>query len=165
MNLLELQPALGVIVLLGKGAEVESTRHFAREMTRRRASRVEVWDEGDVSALENSQQGLADLLIEAGAEVNPMSEPKRLSHQGKYRQLAAWLSNQEVDVVRASFGEVEEVIGLPLPPSSRNHVPHWHSYGGSAVARAIIDAGWRARDVNLTAETVRFQRVRSVPTE
>jgi hypothetical protein len=52
VNLLELQPALGVIVLLGEGADVESTRNFARDMVRRRASRIEVWEEAKVAALE-----------------------------------------------------------------------------------------------------------------
>jgi hypothetical protein len=48
-----------------------------------------------------------------------------------------------------TFAEVEEVLGFPLPNSCRNHVPHRHSDEGSAVARAIIDAGWKASRVNL----------------
>lgn len=162
VNLLELQPALGVIVLLGEGPEVESTRQFARDMVGRRASRIEVWDEPKVAALEIGEvTAVTELLVDAGADIATPAGGPEIPHSGKYRQLSVWLAGQDADNIQASFGQIEEVLGLPLPASCRNHVPHWHSYKGSAVARAIIDAGWRARDVNLTAETVRFERVRS----
>lgn len=79
-------------------------------------------------------------------------------HTGKYQALYTWLSHQERDSVRLTFAEVESILGFSLPPSSRNHLAHWYSYGGSAVGRAIRDAGWRAHDVNLTAETVKQLR-------
>jgi hypothetical protein len=41
-----------------------------------------------------------------------------------------------------------------LPDSCRDHPAHWHSYEGSAVARAIIDAGWHASQVDLNATAV-----------
>lgn len=41
LNLLDLQPALGIIVLLGEGADVESTRAFAQTMIDRRPQRAE----------------------------------------------------------------------------------------------------------------------------
>lgn len=78
------------------------------------------------------------------------------THHGKYVKLFDWLRRQPGPSVAASFRKVEEVLGFPLPPSSRRHLPHWYGYKGSAVARAIIDAGWRATDVNLTAERVTF---------
>ncbi|MDO8108292.1 hypothetical protein Q6348_13915 [Isoptericola sp. b441] len=57
-----------------------------------------------------------------------------------------------------AFSDVEDVLGLPLPPSARNHLPHWYGYEGTALGRAIRDAGWRASGVNLTAERVTFVR-------
>ena len=48
------------------------------------------------------------------------------------------------------------ILGFPLPDSCRSHSPHWYSYAGSAVARAIIDAGWHAANVNLSLESVTF---------
>jgi hypothetical protein len=160
VNLLELQPALGVIVLLGEGAEVESTRQFARDMVNRRASRIEVWDESRVSSLESGElAAVTELLVDAGTDLAAAVEDPRVVHRSKYRKLSAWLVAQDEQSIRASFREIEEIIGLPLPSSSRNHVSHWHGYRGSAVARAVIDAGWRARDVSLTAETLRFERV------
>jgi len=59
---------------------------------------------------------------------------------------------------RATFAEIEEVIGMPLPPSCRKHPAHWSGYEGSAVARAIRDAGYRAVQVDLVRETFTFVR-------
>jgi hypothetical protein len=49
---------------------------------------------------------------------------------------------------------LEQRAGIVLPESSRNYLPHWYGYRGSAVARAIIDAGWHASNVDLEAGTV-----------
>jgi hypothetical protein len=62
------------------------------------------------------------------------------------------------DYVETTFSEVEEIIGMRLPPSSRKYLVHWHSYDGSAVVRAVHDAGWRARDVSLERELITFAR-------
>jgi hypothetical protein len=79
-------------------------------------------------------------------------------HTGKYRGLWEYLRKQESDAVPMSFEAIERLLGFALPASSRAHNAHWSGYKGSAVARAIADAGWRATSVNLTAETVRFVR-------
>jgi len=79
-------------------------------------------------------------------------------HTGKYRPLWSWLVERNADEVTLSFSDVERILGFQLPPSSREHVPHWHGYKGSAVARAIIDAGFRSRNVDLGSERVTFVR-------
>lgn len=56
--------------------------------------------------------------------------------------------------VRISFSDLERKAGIALPDSSRAHVAHWHSYQGSAVVRAIVDAGWHAAQVDLNAGMV-----------
>lgn len=85
-------------------------------------------------------------------------ERHRREHHGKYRPLWKWLQEQEADRVETTFEQIEQLLGFPLPPSSRRHQPHWHSYEGSAVVRAIIDAGWRAQNVDLQNERVDFVR-------
>lgn len=84
--------------------------------------------------------------------------PERVyqEHQGKYRPLWSWLKDQEGRTLRVRFVDIEERLGFKLPPSSRKHQAHWHSYDGSAVVRAIVDAGWRAHRVDLANETVVF---------
>lgn len=79
-------------------------------------------------------------------------------HVGKYRSLWQWLAAQTADELSLTFGEIEEVIGMPLPTSCRRHPAHWHSYEGSAVARAIQDAGWRASNVSLNHQHLTLRR-------
>lgn len=55
-----------------------------------------------------------------------------------------------------TFAELEELMGGPLPRSSREAERHWVSYDGSAVVRAIQDAGWKATAVDLATERVTF---------
>ena len=80
-------------------------------------------------------------------------------HRGKYRALWEFLLGRSDAEVTLSFADIERILGFPLPASSRRHVQHWHGYGGSAVARAIADAGWRARGTDLSAQRVTLYRV------
>lgn len=81
-------------------------------------------------------------------------------HSGKYKPLFEHLRRAHGQgPLRLTFEEVESILDFKLPPSSRRHLPHWYGYGGSAVARAIQDAGWRARRVDLDRETVEFHEV------
>jgi hypothetical protein len=80
------------------------------------------------------------------------------SHTGKYRQLWRWLQDQGRDEISLTFSDIEQVLGIPLPNSARRHPTHWYGYEGTALGRAIRDAGWRASQVNLTDETVLFIR-------
>lgn len=68
-----------------------------------------------------------------------------VQHVGKFRALWAWLRDQPGAELPVTFDEIEEIIGTPLPRSWRTHPAHWSSYEGSAVARAIQDAGWTAQ--------------------
>jgi hypothetical protein len=163
MNLMDLQPALGVIVLAGEGAKVEGTRAFARLMVARHAARVEIWDEEQIEAL-TSADGLRDLAEGLPVETaQPQSreaawpEPVGLGHN-KYAALSTLLLEEKRDRIEVSFGDIEEVLGFPLPPSSRNHAAHWSGYAGSAVVRAIKDVGWSASHVDLKGEHVVLER-------
>jgi hypothetical protein len=83
-------------------------------------------------------------------------DPEIESHTGKYRALWRWLKDQDRDEIRLSFADVEQILAMPLPPSARIHLPHWYGYDGTALGRAIRDAGWKASQVNLTDERVVF---------
>jgi hypothetical protein len=159
LNLIDLQPALGVIVLAGTGSEVEATRQVARAMATRHAARIEIWDEARVAALVSGGDAEVEgVLADLPAETLSVPEsPARASR--KYGPITDWLAVQARDDIDVSFRELEEHLGLPLPPSCRTHVAHWHSYRGSAVARAIHDAGWRAHHVDLRGERLALHRV------
>lgn len=84
-------------------------------------------------------------------------------HAGKYQALWAWLSDQVADDIPVTFNQVEEILGMDLPPSARNYLPHWYGYEGTALGRAIRDAGWKASGVNLTSERLTFVRDAGTP--
>jgi hypothetical protein len=99
-------------------------------------------------------------LTEIGAAASEMA-PKtagvptgELAHTGKYRPLWEWLLQQERREIAISFAELERQADITMPDSCRAHVAHWHSYQGSTVARAMIDAGWHASRVELNAGTL-----------
>ena len=79
-------------------------------------------------------------------------------HSGKYRSLWAWLRNHDGDRLAIGFADIEAAIEMHLPVSCRTHAAHWSGYDGSAVARAIHDAGWRASKVDLHNERLVFVR-------
>ncbi len=157
MNLMDLQPALGVIVLAGDGPEVESTRSFARLLVERHGARVAIWDEAQVETLRVGGTELRDLFDGLSVET---TQPETNEVSGrKYAALSNWLVGEKRDRIEVSFDEIEEVLGFPLPPSSREWASHWSGYKGSAVVRAIKDVGWRATNLDLEAERVVLERV------
>ena len=160
LNLQDLGAGLGVIVLLGTGEKVESLRRFARAMVDRATSRVVIWSETDIEALASQSP------TNPTTHSLPIStEPTRIfsagptrEHTGKYRKLWRWLLAQTDDPPRMSFSDIERILGFRLPPSSRKHPAHWSSYEGSAVVRAIVDAGWKATQVSISSETLVLER-------
>ncbi|TDO30978.1 uncharacterized protein DUF1524 [Kribbella sp. VKM Ac-2527] len=86
------------------------------------------------------------------------AEEARPGHAGKYQALWRWLDDNSADEVRLTFDEVEQILGLPLPPSARDYQTHWKGYSGTALGRAIRDAGWRAVTVGLNEQRVVLQR-------
>ena len=126
-----------------------------------------------LNALEDEQQALTRTLHQAQDALTALA-PERIEeevageentpseHTGKYRKLYTHLCNyQGPEPLRMTFSAVEDILGFSLPPSSRRHLPHWYGYEGSAVARAIRDAGWKASRVNLEDETVEFRKYHS----
>lgn len=154
LNLIELQPALGVIVLAGDGRDVAATQEFARALVARHAARIEVWDDAR----------LYETLLRPTSAASPPPPDDRRDAAGvptgspKYGAITAWLRAEPRDRFDVSFREIEGRLGFSLPPSSRRYPAHWSGYEGSAVVRAIRDAGWRARHVDLRAERVTLER-------
>jgi hypothetical protein len=167
LNLQDAGLALGIIVLAGSGKKDDSLRQFARVLADRPGTKVLIWTDHDVLALSEGRPAVelpVDMLVDIGVEPldrvpgeksAPPDRPAR-RHTGKYRPLWEWLMGQEHRPITVTFGDIERVLGFPLPDSCRTDFPPWHGYAGSAVARAIIDAGWRARQVQLNSGTVTF---------
>ena len=81
--------------------------------------------------------------------------------RGKYRNLYRHLCSLEALEWRATFGEIEAVIGFKLPKSARKHRPWWGNQrgeNGHSHARAWSAAGWETAEVDMAAETLLFRR-------
>ena len=83
----------------------------------------------------------------------------------KYDPLRSYLTKLKQDEWRASFGEIERMLGFPLPYSARTYPAWWgndqHSEGRHA--QAWLRAGWRTANLNLTRETVVFHKEQESP--
>lgn len=74
----------------------------------------------------------------------------------KYRPLSERLRGHPHDEWKASFSDIEEVLGFPLPKGARNG-KSWWSDGEKPHAKAWAGEGWQA-DVNAGEGLVTFRR-------
>ncbi|HEX8621520.1 MAG TPA: hypothetical protein VF718_06065 [Allosphingosinicella sp.] len=79
---------------------------------------------------------------------------------GKYEPLATHLESAAAGEWSATFAQVEQVLGFPLPPSARKHREWWSNQvgAGHSQARGWQDAGWQVGKVDLQEEKVIFRR-------
>lgn len=142
------------------------------------AEHQDEWTEGDIrdrtAALTERLLALwprpawAAAVLPAEVQVDPLpkasadghfpedEDPSIAPHTGKYRSLYWWLKAQDAHELPLDFEQVEQILGMPLPPSARLYPAHWYGYEGSAIARAIRDAGWKASQVDLSAQRLTF---------
>ncbi len=76
----------------------------------------------------------------------------------KYARLTTHLRSLDHASWTASFAELEEVLGFPLPPSARKYEAWWQPGGTHTQARGWTDAGWTIEKLNLARGWVRFAR-------
>ena len=76
---------------------------------------------------------------------------REMANRGKYQRLYTHLCGLTTDEWRTSFGEIESVIGFPLPTSARLHRPWWSNQtGGNGHSQALAWSaagcgGWPGR--------------------
>jgi hypothetical protein len=81
----------------------------------------------------------------------------------KYAPLTKHLQAQSADRVPMTFAELEQVLGFPLPPSSRKHRAWWaNDPHGHVNAKAWRAAGYRADSVDLADARLEFVRLNEV---
>jgi len=76
----------------------------------------------------------------------------------KYQPLSDRLASHGKPEWRASFAEIEAVLGFPLPKSAHTHGTWWANTADKAHNRAWLDQGWRVSEVDRQAGQVVFQR-------
>lgn len=78
---------------------------------------------------------------------------------GKYEPLAHYLSARADNSWNATFAQIEEKLGFPLPRSAYEHRAWWSNQkAGHSQTAGWQDAGWETRDVDLAHGVVRFER-------
>lgn len=93
--------------------------------------------------------------------IDSQQKYREMAIRGKYQRLYTHLSALDAEEWRASFGEVEAIIGFELPPSARLYRPWWANQStgnGHSQALAWTMAGWETADVEMDAERLRFKR-------
>jgi len=84
-----------------------------------------------------------------------------LSVNAPYAGLHAYLKGRYADMVVLTFGQIEDLLGFPLPETARASVEWWSSDetgSPSPQSRGWMQASRRATP-NLFAGTVAFERI------
>jgi hypothetical protein len=59
-----------------------------------------------------------------------------------------------------TFAEIEQVIGMKLPPSALRHRPWWsNNRDNSVMTKVWLDAGFRTEQVDMEGRTLVFRRI------
>ena len=89
---------------------------------------------------------------------------REVAARGKYAALFRHLCAIETNRWRATFADIESLLGFTLPDSARVHRPWWanQTNGGHSHALAWQAAGWKTSGVDLLAESLVFERLETV---
>jgi hypothetical protein len=78
----------------------------------------------------------------------------------KYCSLGEDLLQRETDQVTLTFSDIEEILGFPLPKSARKFRTWWaNDTTHSHAVNGWLNYGWRVREIDLSEQYVRLQRV------
>ena len=86
---------------------------------------------------------------------------RQMAAKGKYQRLYTHLCGLATREWRATFSEIESIIGFGLPASARLHRPWWSNQsGGNGHSQAMAwgAAGWETAEVDMEAETLLLRR-------
>ena len=84
---------------------------------------------------------------------------RQMAAMGKYQRLYSHLCNLPDREWRASFADIEVVLGFDLPESARLHRPWWSNQSdGHSQTVAWTAAGWETAEVDLLGESLLFRR-------
>ena len=76
----------------------------------------------------------------------------------RYSKLNVFLARRNASMVRLSFEEIESIIGRELPASAKEHRAFWANDPKHSQAKAWLDAGMYAKDLNLDTQAISFIR-------
>ena len=79
---------------------------------------------------------------------------------GKYEPLGAFLRDQRAQEVPLTFGEIEKITGVKLPPKAQHHRAWWSNNSSNNVMTKVwLEAGFESTQVDMSARKLVFRRV------
>jgi hypothetical protein len=77
----------------------------------------------------------------------------------KYAPLGEYLKKKQAERVPMTFGDIERVTGVKLPPSARKHRPWWSNNPRNSVLTKIwLEAGYESEQVDMQGRKLVFRR-------
>ena len=78
---------------------------------------------------------------------------------GKYEPLGQFLKKQKRDRVNITFAEIEHVIGMKLPKSSKSHRAWWsNNPSNNVMTKEWLAAGYETEEVDIAREKLVFRK-------
>ena len=91
-------------------------------------------------------------------------EMAQSADRGAYRGLYEYLKDgPKGGMWRASFAEIERVLGFRLPPPARSRPAWWANDGESDQSQAWIGAGWQVDEADVESERAALSRWVTLP--
>ena len=90
---------------------------------------------------------------------------RQMAARGKYQRLYSHLCSLPEREWKASFGDIEDILGFELPDSARLYRPWWSNQtdGHHSQAVAWMAAGWETAEVDVSGETLLLRRREAEP--
>jgi hypothetical protein len=79
--------------------------------------------------------------------------------ESKYAPLQKYLANKSTGLWKATFSDVEKVLGFKLPRSAYTYPAWWGNHvHGSRHSKAWMEIDWEVRHLDIPARTVSFHK-------
>ena len=79
---------------------------------------------------------------------------------GKYQPLGTFLRDQRSQEVPLTFGEIEKITGVKLPPKAQHHRAWWsNNPSNNVMTKVWLEAGYETARVDMTSRRLVFRRV------
>ena len=79
--------------------------------------------------------------------------------KGKFAPITAYLKTCNAFKITLTFGQIEEIIGVPLCQSARTYSAYWHTSKTHMLPLAWEDAGYILHDLDMTNELITLIKV------
>jgi hypothetical protein len=85
---------------------------------------------------------------------------------GKYQPLGQFLRSQRAHEVPLTFGEIEKITGVKLPPKAQHQRAWWsNNPSNNVMTKVWLAAGFESAQVDMSARKLVFRRVEKAPAE